>query len=74
MKALLLLLLLSPFAWADQKAPQLEALFEALTTAEEATERRVIEAEIWQHWMAFPGGDTAGFFLILEFKQWPGAI
>ena len=61
MKALLLMLMVSPVAWADQKAPQLDTLFEALTTAEDAAERRVIEGEIWQHWMAFPGGDTGGF-------------
>ncbi len=50
-----LLVLLSPLlASADQNAPELDALFAQLASAESHRPARVIEQQIWRHWLAFP--------------------
>lgn len=43
---------------ADQKAPELESLFDELLVAEDASEATQLESQIWQVWLKAPN-DTA---------------
>ena len=52
-------LLAAPVARADQDAPRLDALFEALAEAEHPSDARRIESEIWLLWLAAPDEDAA---------------
>lgn len=46
--------MLATAARADQRAPELGALFSALTAAADAGQAAAIEQQIWSHWMAGP--------------------
>lgn len=52
--ALLCCVLLAPAAFADQTAPELDALFTALGKAADREAAAGIEQQIWAHWTAGP--------------------
>lgn len=62
--ALIFGLVLSFSAYADQNDPQLDALFQQLKNADEVSQLRIIESQIWEIWLQHPNPDVERLMLL----------